>query len=404
MSRRALEKSVRMFRTLCEDTIKKGGSTPLGARGVDSLFALEDVLSGKRRFDGALLKPLAAFSHLLSSGQLPPGFARLNFGDAVLAVSEAMAHDSPRWPFDPALDPAVASKLGFDAVIAGIDRLEQENRAGWKQHGDANAKFILNAALRAPRHDLVVICGGARAYDVPLAELAERFERVVVTDVSMAAAEQTVRDRVPEARRSRVRVELFDLTGSYNRFVSSVDAALGQAKTMSDAERALLELVGSYDTAPSAARLSSVAAQADLAVSSMVLSQLGVGFKAYVTERFAARGWDRGRVKSAPLEPALSTLASLVEQHHIAALLTHAQLAVITSDVSASVTVAHPDGSVERKGDPQEQLSVDALCDRIPGRTEIIADASWDWPRVMADKKAVGMTMRVDAIAVRRRA
>jgi hypothetical protein len=393
-----------MFRTLCEDTIKKGGSTPLGAKGVESLLALEDVLAGKRRFDGALLKPLAAFSHLLSSGQLPPGFAQLNFGDAILAVSEVMAHDSPRWPFDPALGPPVAAKLGFDAVIAGIDRLEQENRAGWKQHADANAKFILDAALRAPRHDLVVICGGARAYDVPLGELAERFERIVVTDVSAAAAEQTVRDRVPQARRARVRVELFDLTGSYNRFVAGVDAALGQAKTVSEAERELAELCSSYDTPASAARLSSIVAQADLAVSSMVLSQLGVGYKAYMTDRFAQRGWDRARVKSAPLEPALSTLGSLVEQHHIAALLAHSQLAVITSDVSASVTVARPDGSIEKKGEPQEQLSVEALCDRIPGRAEIVADASWEWPRVVASKKAVGMTMRVDAIVMRRRA
>src|SRR6478735_6217097 len=109
MSRRALEKSVRMFRTLCEDAIKRGGSTPLGAKGVESLLALEDVFAGKRRFEGSLLKPLAAFAHLLSSGQLPPGFARLNFGDAMMAVSEVVAREAPQWPFDPVLAPAVAS-------------------------------------------------------------------------------------------------------------------------------------------------------------------------------------------------------------------------------------------------------------------------------------------------------
>jgi len=85
------------------------------------------------------------------------------------------------------------------------------------------------------------------------------------------------------------------------------------------------------------------------------------------------------------------------------ALLAHSQLAVLTSDVSARVVVAQADGSMEEKGEPQEQLSVEALCDRVPGRTEIIADASWEWPRVVPDRKAPGMTMRVDAIAMRRR-
>ena len=125
---------------------------------------------------------------------------------------------------------------------------------GWKQHGDANAKFILAAADRVARRDLVVVAGGARAYDVPLAELAERFERVVVTDVCAEAAEETVRQRVPEGRRSRVRVELFDLTGSYNQFVAGVDAAVAGAKNVGDAERALSDLCGTYDTAASVVR------------------------------------------------------------------------------------------------------------------------------------------------------
>jgi hypothetical protein len=403
MSRRALEKSVRMFRTMCEDTIRKGGSTPLGAKGVESLLALEDVLASKRRFDGALLKPLAAFAHLLSSGQLPPGFARLNLGDAIMAVSEVTAHEAPRWSFDPALAPTVAARLGYDDVISGIDRLELENRAGWKQHGEANARFILAAADRVPRRDLVVIAGGARCYDVPLAELAERFERVVVTDVCAGAAEEMVRERVSESRRARVRTELFDLTGSYNQFVSGVDAAVERAKNIGEAERAIVELCGTFDTPSSAARLSSETAEADLAVSSMVLSQLGVAYKSYVAQRFAERGFAREKVKQPPLELALSALGSMVEQHHIAALLAQSKLAVLTSDVSASALVARSDGSIEPKGEPQEQLSVDALCDRIPGRTEIVADASWEWPRVLPDRKTTGMTMRVDAITMRRR-
>ena len=139
------------------------------------MLALEDVLGGKRRFDGTLLKPLAAFAHLLASGELPPGFARLNFGDVMLAVSETMAHDPPGWKFDSALTPGTAARLGLDTVLMGIDRLANENEAGWKQHAEANARFILAAADSLPRRERVVIAGGARAYDVPLAELAPRL-------------------------------------------------------------------------------------------------------------------------------------------------------------------------------------------------------------------------------------
>lgn len=297
----------------------------------------------------------------------------------------------------------MAERLGFDAVLTGIDRLEQENQAGWQQHGEASSRFILAAADRASRRDLVVVAGGARAYDVPLAELADRFERVVVTDVSAGAAEATVRAHVSERRHSRVRVERFDLTGSYNPFVAGVDAAMEKARNVGDAERAIVDFCTTYDTPSSAVRLSSESEQADLAVSCMVLSQLGVAFKSYVEKCFGERAWDRGRVKRAPLEPALSTLGCLVEQHHVAALLGHSSLAVLVSDVSASVVVARADGSIEPKGEPQEQLSVEALCDRIPGRTEIVADASWEWPRVLPHRKTTGMTMRVDAVAMRRR-
>jgi hypothetical protein len=404
MSRRALEKSVRMFRTMCEETIRRGGSTPLGAQGVQALTMLEDVLAGKRRFDGSLLKPLAAFAHLLSSGQLPPGFARCNLGDALLAVGEVSAHEPPTWPFDPGLAPATAARLGFDAVIAGIDRLELENRTGWSEHGAASTKFILAAVELAPGRNRVIVAGGARAYDVPLAPLAEMFEQVVVTDVCLEAAEENVRQRVGDKRRARVKVDRFDLTGSYNQFVATVDAVLAAARDVASAERALVDRITAYDAPSGAARLSGETGEADLAISSMVLSQLGVAYKAYVERCFGERGWDRARVKRSPLEPALSTLGALVEQHHIAALLDGARLAVLTSDVSAQSMVRRPDGSLEPHGQTEEQLSVEALVDRIPGRTEIIADTSWEWPRVEPEPGRAGMTMRVDAIAMRRRA
>ena len=113
----------------------------------------------------------------------------------------------------------------------------------------------------------------------------------------------------------------------------------------------------------------------------MVLSQLGIAYKNYVSRCFAERGWDRERVKKVPLEPALSTLGSLVEQHHIAACL-HTPAGGVDVRRERLGRVARADGSIEMKGEPQEQLSVEALCDRDPGPHRMVADASWEWPRV----------------------
>ncbi|HEV8248326.1 MAG TPA: hypothetical protein VGP93_21265, partial [Polyangiaceae bacterium] len=365
MSRRALQKSVRLFRAFSEQTLRKSGPSQLGQDGVRALAALEEVLAGKRVLDGSLLQPLAAFSGLLARGKLPFEFRRSNFGDALLAVEEArVTSAAPRWDFVPSFSERTAERLGFDALPQGIDQIERGNRAGWQAHAEENKRFILAAAEQASPAGYAVVVGAARAYDLPLAEIAARFPRLILTDLSLQAMEETVRQHVPEALRERVTLERYDLTGSSEQFVRELDAAVAGAKSLALAERALLELCTSYDTPASLARLCSAPDAASFAVSSMVLSQLGVGYKAYAARCFRERGWDEQRALQAPLEPALSLLGCYVEQHHVQALLDQAALAVLTSDVNASDVRALADGTVEPQGEPLEQLSVERLHER----------------------------------------
>src|SRR5687767_4399505 len=103
MSRVGFHKSVRMFRKFSEETLRRSGGSPMGREGVAALAAFDAVLKGERLLDGTLLEPLAAFTSLLQSAQLPPEFGNYSFGDALLAFEEAHAelrqNDEQRWEF-----------------------------------------------------------------------------------------------------------------------------------------------------------------------------------------------------------------------------------------------------------------------------------------------------------------
>ena len=111
----AFRTNLRMFRELCESTMRQSGPSPKGLRGVAELQALEALYAGERPFRGDLLKPLSAFCNLLVSGQLPGAFTRLNLGDACGALGEVLeSRSTRRWRFDPDLSKRTAARLGLD--------------------------------------------------------------------------------------------------------------------------------------------------------------------------------------------------------------------------------------------------------------------------------------------------
>src|SRR3954467_3889412 len=115
MSRSGFQKSVRMFHKFSEETLRRRGGNQQGREGVAALAAIDAVLKGERLFDGSLLEPLAAFTNLLQSSQLPPEFGDYSFGDALLAVEEAHAelrqNDEQRWEFEPEVSAEAAVTL-----------------------------------------------------------------------------------------------------------------------------------------------------------------------------------------------------------------------------------------------------------------------------------------------------
>jgi hypothetical protein len=381
MSRSGFQKSVRMFHKFSEETMRRRGGNQQGREGVLALAAIDAVLKAERLFDGSLLEPLAAFTNLLQSSQLPPDFGDYSLGDALLAVEEAHAelrqNAEQRWEFAPEVSAEGA------ATLADFAPQRREPSSG--DHAAKLRRFVLDAAAEvAP--GAVVVVGALSAPELPLAELAARFQRVTLSDLDLEGLEQLTRRFIPEAHRERVTLERYDLTGSYVAFAAGVEATLRAASDRAVAERSLLAFIESYDVGAGSAGLSSLEEKPELAISAMVLAELGRGYGACVAAALERRGFGGALPSTGPVAKALTLLRCLVVQHHIHALLRRAKSAALISAVSqvelsaaaakrSSGAGPHPDETPE----PEDLLEVERLVERLPQIAEIKAEQSWEW-------------------------
>jgi hypothetical protein len=268
---------------------------------------------------------------------------------------------TPAWEFDPRVDAGAFQVLGFPETSAGITRTQRENREGWWAHARRHKAFILEAAARVQQPRLAVVLGAGKAYDLPLPELARRFERVVLIDIdadAMAASSAaTVTD---EKLRARLELRAMDLTGVTARLARGIQEALDSGQPQAQLEA----LCAGYRLA-SPPRF--VAERADLLVSGMVLSQLGLQPKLAVKRLYVPRFGDI----SASLAAAWDDLERRLQQDHIDALGDQADLAVLSSDV------IHHSG-----GESWSAIGAARLTDRLPAAAEVLARDEWSWERV----------------------
>ena len=199
-----------MFHKFSEETLRRRGGDQAGRESVIALASLDSVLKAERPFDGSLLEPLSAFTNLLQSSQLPPDFGSFSFGDAILAIEEAHTelrqNDEQRWEFEPAPS---------DDGVALLEPFLREKPATVSsgEHATRLRRVVLDAAQEAqPGHALIV--GALAAPELPLADLAARFERLTLNDLDLPGLEELARRAIPEKHRERVKLERYDPTGS----------------------------------------------------------------------------------------------------------------------------------------------------------------------------------------------
>jgi hypothetical protein len=373
MTNVGFNKSVRMFRKLSEETLRRRGGNQLGRESVAALTTLESVLAGERLFDATLLEPLAAFTNLLQSSQLPPEFGNYSFGDALLAVEAAHAEqrqDAEQiWEFAGELDAASAARV---TSFAPDDDAENEPDSEL-------ARFVLGAARSSAPGRAVVSCALA-GQQLPLAQLAEYFQKLVLCDVDLERLEARVRRAVPEPLRARIELERHDATGCYVAFADGVDRVVQAASSADDAARELVSLLQTYDVGAGSAGLTQAEGRPELAISTLGLAKLGKGFTTYVSRAFQARGWGAAaHLERSPLAGALELLSRLVEQHHLQALLRRASSAVVVSEVSEVELELLANGQSVARSDPRDLLGVEHLVERLPTTVQPKDERSWEW-------------------------
>jgi hypothetical protein len=159
--------------------------------------------------------------------------------------------------------------------------------------------------------------------------------------------------------------------------------------------------LSSYDVTAGSAGLTNQEGTPDLAISAMLLSELGRGFGSCIERALKSRGWEAGLTQRPPLSQALALHSRLVEQHHIQALVRRAKSAALVSAVSEVKLASLPSGQDQAQGEPVDLLSVEHLAERLPRSAEPKAEHSWErrQPLSSGSKNASLLTL-VEAVLV----
>src|SRR5262245_54703536 len=97
--------------------------------------------------------------------------------------------------------------MGCLREMLGIRRRRERYRDAWEPHCQRSRGLILRAAARSRLHRKAVILGSGWLHDVPLTDLAQRFQEVVLVDLFHPFSVRRLM-----RRHSNVRLLEFDVT------------------------------------------------------------------------------------------------------------------------------------------------------------------------------------------------
>lgn len=273
---------------------------------------------------------------------------------------------------------APASGQGLEAFFEASGQVVRgtapETRLYWRSHIDTSRARILQAADLAGGSEVATVLGSGLGMEIPLAELAGRFDRLVLVDLDGRSMLRSL-DQVPRHLRSRVELKVMDVTSFAAALIESIDHAVDGSSSAREAFQRL-GLILDELSAGDPAQLP----PSDLVVSSLLLSEIPrypFSYAAQAVEtRFGAaiQTWDRSdeffrSLVALAVEDHVRLLASLVEPEGV----------IYFSDTVAKGLVRRPQGEAVRRsvearalpdfaqlglaGSPAEVASaVDRLC------------------------------------------
>ena len=143
-----------------------------------------------------------------------------------------------------------------------------EARLYWQPHIQHSYRRILQAANLAKGKAVATILGSGVALEIPLAELARRFDRLILVDMDGASVLESL-EQVPLELRPKVELRIMDITSFATALMLRVGDAIEASTSANEAFRRLDGIFGSLNPGSPVALPPS-----DLVVSSLVLSEI----------------------------------------------------------------------------------------------------------------------------------
>lgn len=364
--------------------------------------ALRAVVRGERPLGRGEFQALVNFAHrMFLVGRKVPELPSCNLGDALTALAALGTSASERWPWrwDSSLDADAFAKLGFSDVSAGIARTQGGNRDGWSVHAKRNRAFIQEAARGCAGRNLAVVLGAGQAFDLPLLELAQTFDRLVLVDIDGRALDATISATIKDpGLRARIEARVLDLTGINGQLVRALDQVLASPGDAHAITAELAELCRSY-WLPERPALLDPTERADLVVSDLVLSQVSWPQRVYALRLYEQRfGKLGGEAEHGWVLPWWE-LELRIQQDHITSLAGSAERIVLCSDVVSRPTLLDAAGLERETGRKIFALGVAELQERIPRFFRVEQHGAWQWGRYRAGNRgALGSRMDVEGL------
>ncbi|MCW5978217.1 MAG: hypothetical protein KIT09_09070 [Bryobacteraceae bacterium] len=158
-----------------------------------------------------------------------------------------------------------------------------ETRLYWKPHIERSHRRILEAADFAAGRTAATVLGAGVAAEIPLAELARRFDRLVLVDLDGPSLLESLQ-QVPLALRPKVELRVTDVTSFAGALMQRMDEEIEASSTQEEALHRLQKLFENLKLG-----LPAPLPPSDLVISSLLLSEIPRFPFAYASRLVRAR-------------------------------------------------------------------------------------------------------------------
>lgn len=269
-------------------------------------------------------------------------------------------------------------------------QLAASNEHLYAQHISKGKELILEAAKGLDKNALVVGVGNGN--DIPLKELAQQFEQLTLVDIDSEAMERAVNTLEPELQK-KIITHSCDITG----VVAPLSHIVEQLAEERDYGHFCDKFFECLETTQPTITPMIPLHQAQLVVSSLVLSQLGSELMLYICD-FVKSRYHIDIMGNQTFLEKISEYANQLQKHHLEDLSnwTSESGKVYLSDTIAEIYLRHNlSGGIDQT-DPYPMI-LKPTYDHLDALYIKNVEKDWNWIKQMPKAGAIGSLMVVSA-------